>query len=92
MLRWDSCDMSPGSILSNLSSGSSSNQSNNAPTGPIVSWCHKAVWASGSIVKHGKFIYTVGSYSSAAAEPGNDMHWRFYVSTTFELFNVLFIA
>lgn len=62
-----------------ISSGTSSLTSGFPPsTATIGSWCHKTLWAPGSVVRYGKWTYTsVGCMT--AAEPGNLMHLRFHV-------------
>ncbi|XP_077293544.1 transmembrane protein 39A isoform X2 [Arctopsyche grandis] len=62
-----------------ISSGSSSLTSGfPSSTSPIGLWCHKRLWAAGSVVRYGKWTYTsVGCMT--AAEPGNLMHLRFHI-------------
>jgi len=46
----------------------------------IHSWSELTVWPKGILVKHVKGLFKADGINNAA-EPGNSMHYKFYVST-----------
>ena len=55
----------------------------------ISRWDESTLWSPGALVRHSKDLYKAEGIATAA-EPGNAMHGRFYVSLSFKTFNSTF--